>query len=355
MVLAFLWCCIFSSSGYAASDFKDPERLRQAWENPRAIIGNVQEYAIGFRQLRNQEKDVLVSAEMQNLAFVINQEIIYAHSPDWAHPTAERLKIIEKWALLLEPMLDDLIPLAVSSDFAYTATSKQAKSVLDFASPTGMLRAKTEPYLDTEGDVPLAAAEILSEHRLLSRAHVEVLENRFEEIPLEDSDRRLLWARRLSGLGVEKADQYLLDYLKNVLSAENSFESGEKLINFYGGVLGDLLRLGPKADSLIPDLEMVISKVERSFPDYVANFVRVRKAVSGEIVPPRRWALNGSGFINPLYSDQSDDINRNRSFDQNDLKSDSRKASIRRNLYLIFACVVCLGALCIYFRRKSRS
>ncbi len=267
------------------------EDFRQILSNPKPFLEKLENQIKATD--RNVATDKALAADLQNLAYAINQEIIAADSPSWLNPSPERMAVISKWAELLGPHTQKLVELAFSDGFATSEAAKQSRSVLDFAPATPVFAEQVRPFLNGSTWVAFAAAGLLYEHRLLTDSDREMLRNLK---PILQNQKELeRWANEISGLEMRDG----LEVAKTGLASGLTGESPEDIITQFSNSLGVAYALGTDASVLLPGLETLIANPVIKSSGYLAHFESAYDIVSGKKSRQGRIAKNGSGPLSP--------------------------------------------------------
>lgn len=265
--------------------------VTKIWNDPVPLLNKIRLQT--NYQDRNPEEDAALAADIQTLAYAINQEIIAAESPDWGAPSAERKAVIQKWADILAPETQELVDLAFGEGFGKTDSSRQARSLLDFAPSSAAFADQLRDHIDQSPWIALAAADLLYEHRLLSEEDKEILrEWRPDADHGSDLDR---WALGVSSVGMLDG----LDVAKKALAIAPQGETPEEIIKQYGNCLEIANLLGPDASVLLPNFQTLIAHPKVISSGYLRNFEHARNVIIGKQPRLGRYAINGSGPLSP--------------------------------------------------------
>lgn len=275
------------------SSCADPD-VKGLWTNPKPVLDGIITL-IAAGDYDSQENGALAPA-LQNLAYAISQAIMAVDSPTMLTPTPEREAMIRKWGEILAPYTEKLVPLALDPKTYRTHAGGESRSVLNYALPTESLAHQVRPYLKGPKDVPLDAARLLYEHRLLREEDKAILSERYATITeLEEQGQ---WAGSLAEMGMADG----LKYSKQTLLAEPSSKNPETFIDFYGAALKVMWKLGPAAKSLLPDLEYRMANLGKFRTEYVSHFEHAHDIAAGKKQPDYPIARNGSGWLDPKRS-----------------------------------------------------
>jgi len=270
------------------SSYANPE-LTEIWNNPHPILKRIATL-IPEGNYQSQEKGAL-APELQSLAYAISQAILAADSPSMLSPTQERKDVIRKWAEILAPYTDQLVPLALDPKSYRTHAGGQSRSLLDYAPATEAFAQQVRPYLEGPNDVPLDASRLLYEHRLLREQDKIILSTRYQTISEFEEQGR--WAGSLAEIGILDG----LQYAGRALRAEPNSKDPDLFIDSYGAALRVLGKLGPAAGSLQPDLEYRIANLGVFGKAYESHFRHACEVISGKKQPEYPIAVNGSGWL----------------------------------------------------------
>ncbi|MBB5353144.1 hypothetical protein HNR46_003398 [Haloferula luteola] len=271
--------------------------ITRIWDDPDPLLNEIRLQIND--QGRNSEEDAALAADIQTLAYAINQEIIAAESPDWGTPSAERKAVIQKWADILAPETQKLVDLAFGEGFGKTDSSRQARSLLDFAPSSAAFADQLRDYIDQSPWVALAAADLLYEHRLLSEEDKGILrEWRPDAEHGSDLNR---WALGVSSVGMLDG----LDVAKKALAIPPQGETPEEIIRQYGNGLEIANLLGPDASALLRNIEALVAHPKVISSGYLQKFEYARHVINGREPRQGRYAVNGSGPLSPWLASES--------------------------------------------------
>jgi hypothetical protein len=263
------------------------EDIARIWSDPNPLLKRIQMQIDGLE--KDHKADLALAADLQTLAYAINQEIIAAESPDWATPSVERKAVIQKWADILTPETQRLVDLAYGEGYRNMESAKQSRSLLDFAPATPVFADQVRKYL-RKGE---GGADLLFEHRLLTDADKEALR---QLRPAEDREYELEnWAVGMSSFGMFDG----LEIAKKALSKEPHGETPEEITSPYLRFLRMVNNLGPDAAVLLPEIEALIAHPAIITSGYQRNFEYARDVITGKEPRQGRYAINGSGPLSP--------------------------------------------------------
>ena len=293
---------IFLSLTFIASLVaQEREETLKLLKNPKPFLEAIRS-DIKNRDL-SWEGDKTLGNRIQGLAFAINQEIIHADSKDWANPSPERIAVIEKWGEILAPYVPELLNVAMEESKIRERSSTQARSILDFASPTEQFEQDVRQYMtELNPTTAGAAAYLLYEHRLITDADINILKKIIHATDKPETKPKALMS--LSYYGATDG----LEIAQEILRSEPTSTNSQQLVKQYADALEFLTNLGPKADALLPDLITLISKLGSSPLDepksgLIIKFQYARDVITGKEPMPMRIAKNGSGLITMKFGD----------------------------------------------------
>ena len=105
-----------------------------------------------------------------------------------------------------------------------------------------------------------------------------------------------VWASSLSEIGMSDG----LEYAKKALRAEPISKNREEIFVQYGSALRIMGQLGPGAQALLPELERLIARVDKSDRWPMIKYNAIKDAVAGKnFAPP--IAVNGSGWLDSKH------------------------------------------------------
>lgn len=271
------------------STLEGAEDIREMWKNPTPYLNEIRRGIAS--EDRGLESDNVLAEKLQAMSYAINQEILSAESPLWQNPTPERKRVITKWGLILEPYSKELTDLALGAAKTRERAAKQARSLLDFAAPTDQFAENIRSYLDKNDPSKMAAAiDLLFEHRLLNDVDKEILRDSVYSAKSEEEKRRGLMG--LSAYGMTDG----LEVAREILRSEPKFTNYEQLIKQYRDALNFLINMGPMAESLLADLDLLISRMEKSQVGMLNKLEYARDVVTGKQIAQARFPRNGSGL-----------------------------------------------------------
>lgn len=269
------------------------EALRSVAAEPTAFLERIE------KQIRTTDRnnvaDRVLGADLQALAYAINQDIIAASSPTWLNPSSERREVIAKWAERLTPYIRMLVDLALGDGFGTSAAAKQSRSVLDFAPATPVFAEQVRPFLKRSIWVAFAAADVLYEHRLLNEGDRKIL--REARPPGEKQAELERWALGVSSFEMTEG----LEVAKSCLASGLAGDSPENIIQQYRMGLEVANMLGAHAAILLPELELIIANPAIKNAGYLGQFEFARDVVSGKKARQGRAAVNGSGPLGSWF------------------------------------------------------
>lgn len=271
--------------------------ITRIWNDPDPFLNEISLQI--NNQDRNPEEDAALAADIQTLAYAINQEIIAAESPDWGTPSSERKAVIQKWADILAPETQKLVDLAFGEGFGKTDSSRQARSLLDFAPSSSAFSDQVRKYMHQPLSTAFRAADLLFEHRLLTDADKETLRERQPDTNQESELER--WAVGMSSFGMLDG----LEIAKNALSKKPQGETPEEISSQYGNSIAIASLLGPDAAILLPEIKSLIADPAIISSGYLNHFEYVRDVISGKQPRQVRTAINGSGPLSPWLESES--------------------------------------------------
>ena len=273
---------------------KEQERWRSSDEAFRSVAADPSAFLERIETqikntVRNDVADKVLGAELQALAYSINQEIIAANSTSWLNPSSERREVIAKWAERLTPYTRILVDLALGDGLGTSAAAKQSRSVLDFAPATPAFAEQVRPFLKRSIWVAFAAADLLYEHRLLNEGDKQILR---DAKPQEEKKAELeRWALGVSSFDMTEG----LEIAKRCLASGLAGDSPESIIQQYRMGLEVANMLGARAAILRPELESVMAHQAIKNAGYLGQFQFALDAVTGKHAQHGRAAVNGSG------------------------------------------------------------
>jgi hypothetical protein len=302
------------ASLFAAHGEEDIEKI---WSDPNPLLKRIQMQI--DRSDKGHEADIALAADLQTLAYAINQEIIAAESSDWATPSVERKAVIQKWADILAPETQRLVQLAFGEGFGKTKSAQQSRSLLDFAPATPTFADQVRIYITQSPWVAFAAADLLYEHRLLTDLDKQALREWHPDADRGPDLER--WARGVSSFGMLDG----LEVAKRTLAAEPHGETPEEIIRQYRSGLEIANLLGADAAVLLPLIESLIANPKIKASGYLNNFEYARDVISGKQPRQGRYAVNGSGPLSPWLIATSQELP-----ETTDLSATERSAAPRK-------------------------
>lgn len=269
------------------------DKVIQMLKNPQSYLNAIRE---GIKDGNpSWESDQELSDRIRGLAYSINQEIISAESRDWGNPSSARLKIIKKWGEILEPYTKELITLAIGEKVTTENSSTQARSLLDFASPSEQFEQNVRNYMTKSSPKTAAsAAYLLFEHKVLTNTDIDTLRAIIGATDETESKRLALIS--LSYYGATDG----ITIAQDILRSEPKSYIYEKIVAQYRDALDLMQNLGPAAESLLPDLDALITKITTSQPDKAERRILIKMQYAHDLVNGKqpmqeRFAANGSG------------------------------------------------------------
>lgn len=271
------------------------------WENPKPYLEAISD-GIKKREGISWEDDSNLGDRIRGLAYAINQEIIHAESKDWSNPSPARVKVIGKWGAILAPYNKELLALAMEERKTRYNSSTQARSILDFASPTEAFASQVREYMvNTNYRLTWEAAPLLYEHRLLSEADKNIIRQSMASITVEG--HKIDFAQQMRKFGIDDWDDMLIENAKMILESKPKSNKSEDVINFYASAMGTARALKTKAYSLSPLLGALVVYMEKNCPSYLAHAKSAKDAVNGLVAEDYEEAKNGSGPLTVKIGD----------------------------------------------------
>ena len=252
------------------------------WENPKPYLEAIGD-GIKKRDDTSWEDDSKLGDRIRALAYAINQEIIHAESKDWANPSTDRLKVIEKWGVILEPYTKELLALAMEERKTRYDSSTQARSILDFASPSEAFASEIRKYMSVANPNSAGqAANLLFEHRLLSEQDKNIMR---QLMPLaKNENEKIRYAQNLLKYEITDWNDLLIENAKLILESKPKSNKPDDVIDFYGPAMETARALKAKAHSLSPLLDALVEYMGKNCPGYLPHAKSAKDAVNG-LVP----------------------------------------------------------------------
>lgn len=336
--MKFIISIIGVSTGLILSVFgQDREEVLQMWDDPQPYLNEI----LGGIRDKNSgsENDQVLSDRIRGLAYAINQEIISAESENWGKPSPARLKIINKWAVILEPHIEELLSLAMNSGKSRERSSIQARSILDFAGPTRDFERHVRLYFtESNNETVSAAAYLLYKHRLLTNPDIDILRANIQSINNYESKRYALLGLSFYGAtdGIPVAQE--------ILRSAPESDTDQDNIAQYRGALELIQNLGPAAVSLLPDLDELILKISKSHINGSKSGILIklhfaRDLITGNQPMQERFAANGSGplALTIANSSQLDSQDELPSKDSSDMSPEADSQSVSSKSHDVIA------------------
>lgn len=251
----------------------------------RKVVRSVAEQAEAAMEPR-EARDL--TGDVRQLTYWIHREITEAESPDWAHPSPERLGAISRWADFLRPYNAGLLEVALRDP---GNLSEPVRRLLCYTWPDDVLVKGLRLQLHSMPQRAVAAARLLHEHRMLShgdRRDLGLMLGKLEDPAMREGIAISLTEFGMTE-GIEAARQKLLrplDPLDPQASVADALRAVEVAEN-----------LGTRAGSLIPALESKLTELKVHQPEDAGQFEYALKLVKGEMPVPERIAVNGSGYL----------------------------------------------------------
>ena len=279
------------------------EEVLKMWDDPKPYLEVIRD---GIKNSGDTtwENNSKLGDRIRGLAYAINQEIIHAESKDWANPSPARSNVIKKWGAILEPYTKELLTLAMEERKTRYDSSTQARSILDFASPTEALATQVREYIvDTNYRSTSEAADLLFEHRLLSEADRKIIRESMASIEIEQ--HKIVFAQDMHRYGITDWDQMLIENAKINLESKPKSNKPDDIVDFYGLAINTARLLKTKAHILSPALDALVDYMEKNCPRCIP-FVKSAKdsvlGLSSDNFDPE-LAKNGSGPLTVKIGD----------------------------------------------------
>lgn len=233
---------------------------------------------------------VELPADIDKLTSWINQDIMSARSPDWAHPSQERLKVIERWAKFLRPYNEYLIGTAMGNG----PLAMPVRRLLCYTWPDDALVAQLRRHLRAGPEAAVAAARLLHEHRMLNgddrRQLIMMLDG------IEDREAREGMAMSLAEVGITSGVPAARKRLARPLDPLDM----EGSLSGLFPVIHVATNLGTRATELIPPMEEKLAELKSLAPDRTAELEAALETLKGGRPPVDSLAVNGSGYLHRL-------------------------------------------------------
>ena len=281
--LFLIGSCLLTTRMSLHADFE----VKEIWNSPEPVLERITGL-IAKGNFQSQERGAL-APELQTLAYAISQEIMAADSLNMLTPSSQRTLLIKKWADVLAPYTEKLVLLALDPKFYRTQAGGRSRTLLNFAPATEQFAQQVRPYLEGPKDVPLDAARLLFEHRLLTNSDKIVLSAKYKNLTTVADQG--MWAEALAEMGMKDG----LDYVEKSLLAKPLLKTGENF-ELNGSVLRTIFRLGPLASSQMSNLKQYFDANIQFAEENNIEYFAIINAVQGSgFIPP--IAINGSGSL----------------------------------------------------------
>ena len=236
-------------------------------------------------------KNGQLTGDVRQLNYWIHREITEAESPDWAHPSPQRLEVIAGWADFLRPYNAGLLEVALRDP---GNLSEPVRRLLCYTRPDEVLVKGLRRQLHSMPQRAVAAARLLHEHRMLSdddRRALAVMLGMIEDKALREGIAISLTEFGMFQ-GIDAAREKLMRPL-DPLDPETSLGQALRAVEVAEN-------LGFRAAALAPALERKLAEVRIHKPEVAGQFEYALSLVRGEVAVPERIAVNGSGYLDPL-------------------------------------------------------
>jgi hypothetical protein len=333
------------------------EEVLKILENPKPYLESIQN-GINSRDTSLEGDDKLAN-KIQVLAYCINQEILAVDSKDWLNPTPERIAVIEKWGKILEPYSKELLILALEESKTRERSSRQARSILDFAKPSSEFASEIRKYISvSESRTTGVALTLLYEHRLISEQDKGVMR---QLMALTRNDKeKVRYAQNLyAHHRITDWEDFLIEKAKLDLKARPENDDPESIAEFYKSALATARILKTNAQPLLPLLNELIEYINVKIPSHLPRVESARDAVLGLAPDDVAYAKNGSGPLSiKIGSTHQPKIQEGQSRSKSEStipNQDTKKSESFSWLWIgaILLFVVIFGVYLIIRRRKS--
>lgn len=270
------------------------DQVRDMWKNPDAYLQEIVSLIVSAPSDPSLNRQL--SERMQGLAFAIHADILQAESIDWAHPSSERIAVIEKWGRTLEPYMPKLVELAFSDPGFRSTTSDQAFSLLDYAAPTEKLGEEVRKYLIVKEPVRFTQAEkLLMEHRLTTD-HDRKIYHEFQKANNPD-DEISVYVSSLYSKSIADQRKALLQKALDILKLPVPSSDDEKLLIKHYQIVFMVALYGIQDNEFRAALEKLQAVVPVDFKNLHKCINDSLDCIYGKKDLFRQEAKNGSGYL----------------------------------------------------------
>ncbi|MFT5634318.1 MAG: hypothetical protein ACI9SQ_002050, partial [Rubritalea sp.] len=189
-------------------------------------------------------------------------------------------------------------------DAVYQKLSYESRSLLDFTLPDEVLENETRRFLTASKNLKhvSAAADLLFEHRKLNDADKRTLLNVRSNIADDDEKSLNRWARVIGQYGLHEGLPYLERQISKPIPVGTTKEELVDIIYSYKETLVLAPKLGPAMKDWLIEIENRKNEIKKIRPDYdFYIFDDITSYIRGEKPLERRYANNGSGYLNDLF------------------------------------------------------
>ena len=267
-------------------------------EKTNSLIVEILPKLRSIRQSEEFQKDAELqelAKNIQEIAHGINSLIGTKESKDWATPSPERLKEIERWGRILQPHNTALAEIAINKDgkISDTHLSSGCLSLISYTSPDDALKLFLEDTIEKADNLTQVtnAITVLHEHRILNEEHRSALPKVSSHL---SSEKQMEWLATLAGFGVKIDTQTILNYLNNIV-----FDSKheDQHISKLKPVFQAIANSGDEAHLFKEPLENIQRTFEEIAPGYAVKIDSMIDWIDKGAKPKRQWAKNGSGYL----------------------------------------------------------
>lgn len=317
---------------------------------------------------RTLEADTLrgLAQDIQQISYGINRLISAKKSPDWASPSPDRVREIDKWGEMIQPYNEVLVDVVLESDKSegVRQLALNSRKLIDYTSPDNVLTARLQQEIEDGGNLSRAtkAVEILHEHRVLEEEDLAKLPKISSHLSKE---KQMKWLANLAEFGVKINSGTILEYLEGIVfDSKHEDQHVSKLMPVFNAMRnsgGDAVLFRERLSEIKETFDVIA-------PGYSGNIQSVITWIDEGARPERKIAKNGSGYLDePVFEVTVEDNSLRESYlekqtttsidrERPTVQNSEKQYSNKRPLYLVLFVLILSGiGVLVWNGRKGSS